>query len=79
MLLAAVGQLYAGLAASALAALDDYLTAAVTYIVASVAGLTYIFVRVDADGIRRGRGRDGVNGLLAVTLPTLALLAPRAP
>ena len=33
-----VAQLYAGLAASALAALDDYLTAAITYIVASVAG-----------------------------------------
>ena len=70
MILAAVAQLYAGLAASALAALDDYLTAAVTYIVASVAGLAYILVRVDADGIDAVAVGMALNGLLAVTLPT---------
>ena len=74
MVLAAVAQLYAGLAASALAALDDYLTAAITYIVASVAGLAYILVRVDADGIDAVAVGMALNGLLAVTLPTLALL-----
>jgi hypothetical protein len=73
MVLAAVAQLYAGLAASALAALDDYLTAAVTYIVASVFGLVYILVRVDADGIDAVAVGMAVNGLLAVTLPTVAL------
>jgi hypothetical protein len=73
MVLAAVAQLYAGLAASALAALDDYVTSAVTYIVASVAGLAYILVRVDADGIDAVATGMALNGLLAVALPTLAL------
>ena len=73
MILAAIAQLYAGLAASALAALDDYLTAAVTYIVASVVGLVYILVRVDADGIDAVAVGMALNGLLAVSLPTLAL------
>jgi O-antigen/teichoic acid export membrane protein len=73
MIVAAVAQLYAGLAASALAALDDYLTAAVTYIVASVLGLVYILVRVDADGIDAVAVGMALNGLLAVTLPTVAL------
>jgi len=74
MILAAVAHLYAGLAASALAALDDYLTAAITYIAASVAGLTYILVRVDADGIDAVAVGMALNGLLAVALPTLALV-----
>ena len=51
MVLAACAQLYAGLAASALAALDDYLTAAISYIAASFVGLGYILVRVDEDGV----------------------------
>ena len=74
MVFAAVAQLYAGLAASALAALDDYLTAAITYIVASAVGLAYILVRVDADGIDAVAVGMSINGLLAVALPTLALL-----
>ena len=73
MVLAAVAQLYAGLAASALAALDDYRVAAVSYIVASVVGLVYILVRVDADGIDAVAVGMALNGLLAVTLPTVAL------
>jgi putative peptidoglycan lipid II flippase len=73
MVLAAVAQLYAGLAASALAALDDYVTAAVTYIVASVVGLAYIVARVDVDGIDAVAVGMALNGLLAVALPTLAL------
>lgn len=75
MVIAAVAQLYAGLAASALAALDDYLTAAITYIVASAVGLAYILVRVHADGIDAVAVGMALNGLLAVALPTLALLA----
>jgi hypothetical protein len=74
MVVAAVAQLYAGLAASALAALDDYVTAALTYIVASVAGLAYILVRVDQDGIDAVAVGMALNGLLAVALPTVALL-----
>ena len=73
MVLAAVAQLFAGLAASALAALDDYLTAAVSFIVASVVGLGYIVARVDADGIDAVAKGMALNGLLALTLPTLAL------
>ena len=74
MVLAAVAQLYAGLAASALAALDDYLTAAITYIVASAVGLAYILVRIDADGIDAVGVGMSLNALLAVALPTLALV-----
>ena len=74
MVLAAVAQLYAGLAASALAALDDYLTAAVSYIVASVVGLAYILVRIDTDGIDAVATGMALNGLVAVALPTVALV-----
>lgn len=74
MVLAAVAQLYAGLAASALAALDDYLTAAVTYILASVVGLGYILVRVDAGGIDAVAEGMALNGVLAVVLPLVALV-----
>ena len=73
MVLAAVLQLYAGLAASALAAVDDYVTAAVSYILASVVGLGYILVRIDADGIDAVAAGMALNGAVAVALPTLAL------
>lgn len=74
MVLAAGAQLFAGLAASALAALDDYLTAAVSYILASAAGLAYILLRIDEDGIRAVAVGMALNGLVAVALPTVALL-----
>jgi hypothetical protein len=73
MVLAACAQLYAGLAASALAALDDYLTAAVSYIVGSVLGLGYILLRIDEDGVSAVAVGMALNGLIAVALPTLAL------
>ena len=73
MVVAAVAQLYAGLAASALAALDDYLTAAVTYVVASIVGLVYILVRIDSDGIDAVGAGMALNSALAVVLLTLAL------
>ena len=73
MVLAAVLQLYAGLAASALAALDDYLTAAVSYIVASIVGLGYILARVDTDGTDAVAAGMALNGAVAVALPTLVL------
>ena len=74
MVLAAAAQLYAGLAASSLAALDDYLTAAVSYVLASAAGLAYILLRIDEDGIRAVAIGMALNGLIAVALPTVALL-----
>ena len=74
MVVAAVAQLYAGLAASALAALDDYLTAAVTYVAGSVVGLVYILLRVDSDGVDAVAAGMALNGTLAVLLPTLALV-----
>jgi hypothetical protein len=73
MVVAAVAQLYAGLAASALAALDDYLTAAVSYILGSVVGLAYIVFRIDPDGIDAVAKGMALNGAVAVALPTLAL------
>lgn len=73
VVLAGVGQLYAGLAASALAALDDYLTAALGFICGSVVGLTVILLRIDADGIRAVALGMAVNGILAVAIPSLAL------
>jgi hypothetical protein len=73
MVLAAVAQLYAGLAASALAALDDYLTAALGYVVASVVGLAYILLRVGDDGIDAVATGMALNGLVALALPLLAL------
>ena len=48
---AAAFQLYAALAASALAALDDYGTAALAYALGSACGLTFILLRVDEDGL----------------------------
>ena len=74
MVLAATAQLFAGLAASALAALDDYLTAAISYIVASAAGLAYIVLRIDEDGIEAVAVGMALNGLIAVALPTIALV-----
>jgi putative peptidoglycan lipid II flippase len=48
---AAVCHLFIGLAASALAALDDYATPAVAYAGASAVGLALILTRVDDDGV----------------------------
>ena len=74
MVLAACAQLYAGLAASALAALDDYLTAAISYIAASFVGLAYILARIDEDGVMAVAVGMALNGAIAVALPTLALV-----
>jgi O-antigen/teichoic acid export membrane protein len=48
---AAVFQVYAALAASALAALDDYGTAALAYALGSACGLTFILLRVHENGL----------------------------
>ena len=77
LLVAAAAQLAAGLASSALAALDDYVTSATAYIVGSVAGLAYILVRLDADGITALPPGIALNATIAATVTT-ATLAFRA-
>ena len=73
MMFAAVLQLYAGLAASALAALDDYVVASAGYALGSACGLAYIFARVHSDGIPAVAHGMAVNGAIAVAVPTVAL------
>ncbi len=73
MMLAAVLQLYAGLAASALAALDDYVVASIGYALGSAAGLAYILIRVHDAGIPAVAHGMAVNGAIAVAFPTVAL------
>ncbi len=77
MMTAAVLQLFAGLAASALAALDDYGTAAAGFVLGSVAGLALILARVDADGVQALSYGMALNGAVALGVP-LAGLAWRA-
>jgi hypothetical protein len=74
---AAVAHLFAGLAASGLAALDDYGTAALGYTVGSVAGFTLIVLRVEPDGIIAVGWGMLLNGTIAAAIP-LAGLAYRA-
>jgi len=73
MILAAVLQLYAGLAASTLAALDDYVVAAAGYAAGSVVGLAYILARVHPDGIDAVARGMALNGVIAVSIPVVAL------
>jgi hypothetical protein len=77
MIPAAVAHLFAGLAASGLAALDDYATAAFGYALGSAAGLALILDRVDADGLAAVSHGMLVNGLVAALVPA-AMLAWRA-
>lgn len=73
MLLAATFQLFAGLAASALAALDDYVTSAAGFVLGSVAGLALILVRVDADGVVALSHGMALNGAVALAFPLVGL------
>jgi hypothetical protein len=70
---AAAAQVYAGIAASALAAFDDYGTAALGYALGAVAGLAVIAVFVDRGVAAFGWGL-AVNGALAVGIPLAALV-----
>ena len=74
---AAVGQFYAGLTASALAAMDEYVVSAVAYGSGSVAGLVLILWRVDSDGIAAIGWGMALNAGIAVVIQT-AWLASRA-
>jgi hypothetical protein len=66
---AAVAYLFAGLAASALAALDDYATAALGYAVGSAAALTLLVTRVDEDGIAALWWSAALNGAVSLAIP----------
>jgi hypothetical protein len=73
MLAASALQLYAGLAASSLAALDDYLVAAAGYATGSIVGLIYILVRVHDIGISAVSHGMLLNGAIALLVPAVAL------
>jgi hypothetical protein len=73
---AAVLQVYAGISASALAALDDYGTAALGYGVGAVAGLVVIGTMVD-HGVQAFGWGLALNGALAVGIPLVRLARRR--
>lgn len=73
MIPAAVAHLYAGLAASGLAALDNYATAALGYAAGSAAGLALIVNQVDEQGIVAVSWGMALNGAIALLVPTVGL------
>jgi O-antigen/teichoic acid export membrane protein len=73
MVPAAAAHLFAGLAASGLAALDDYATAAAGYALGSAAGLALILTRVEPDGIIAVAWGMALNGTVAFLVPAVGL------
>jgi hypothetical protein len=73
LLPAALAHLYAGLAASGLASLDDYATAAAGYAAGSAAGLVLIVSQVDEHGIVAVAWGVALNATIALVLPTMGL------
>ena len=73
MVPAAVAHLFAGLAASGLAALDDYATAALGYAAGSAAGLVLILALVDSEGIVAVAWGMTLNGVVALLAPAVGL------
>jgi hypothetical protein len=71
---AAVAHLFAALAASGLAALDDYGTAAVGYALGSAAGLVLIVLRVEPDGILAVGWGMALNGTIAMVVALAGLV-----
>ena len=78
MVPAAVAQLYAALAASALAALDDYGTAAFGFAAGSAAGLALILLALDSGIVAVAWGM-ALNGAVSLAVPVAALLARGRP
>jgi len=74
MVPAGVAYLFAGLAASGLAALDDYATAAAGYVAGSAAGLVFILGRVEPDGIIAVAWGMALNATVASAIPASALV-----
>jgi O-antigen/teichoic acid export membrane protein len=73
MLLGGVFHLYAGLAASALAALDDYVVSAAGYMLGGGVGLAFILLRADTDGIEAVAWGLALNGVVTLLVPAVAL------
>jgi O-antigen/teichoic acid export membrane protein len=73
---AAGAQVYAGLAASALAALDDYGTAALGYALGSVAAVVVIVAFIDHGVVVFGWG-IAANGVVSLGIPLAVLLSHR--
>jgi len=80
MVPAACAHLFAALAASGLAALDDYGTAAFGFAAGSLAGFALILARAEPDGIVAVAWGIALNGFVAMLVPTagLAVRALRA-
>jgi O-antigen/teichoic acid export membrane protein len=79
MVPAAVLHLYAALGSSALAALDDYGTAALGYALGSAAGLALILLRVGEDGIVAVAWGSAVTGAVPLVAVAVRLAARGAP
>jgi hypothetical protein len=73
MVPAAAAHLFAGVAASGLAAFDDYATPALGYAAGSTAALVLILARVDADGIDAIVWGVALNGAVALLVPVAGL------
>jgi len=78
MVPAAAAYLFAGLAASGLAALDDYATAALGYAAGSAAGLVFILARVEPDGIIAVAWGMALNATVACAIPAAGLVVRAA-
>jgi hypothetical protein len=73
LMAAALGQFAAGLLASALAAMDDYVTPAIGYIGGSLVGLALILARIDENGVDAVAWGMALNAAIATLVSTLAL------
>ena len=73
MIPAAAAYLFAGIAASALAALDNYLVAALGYAAGSASGLTLVLLRADSDGIIAVAWGMALNAAISLIVPSIAL------
>jgi hypothetical protein len=74
MVPAAAVHLYAGLAASGLAALNDYVTAACGYAAGSAVGLAFILTRVEPDGMIAVAWGMTLNAVIAFAVPCTGLV-----
>jgi len=70
---AGIAQLFAGIAASGLAALDDYATAAFGYAAGSVLGILLMLERVESDGIAAVAWGMTLNAVVALLVPVVGL------
>jgi len=76
--LAGVAHLFAAVAASGLAALDDYRTAALGYALGSSAGLALILARVEPDGIIAVAWGSMLNGAVTLAIVLAGLVVHAA-